>query len=145
MNTGYKAIGLGMFDKGTCTTVFVTVLGLVCAMTPIGRLPAVEELSSILLYAVVSLLATQAPLNDLISAPMWVVYGVFVLIIHVVVRRHIAGFTEEEFDERVDAGKIGWIYLNGEMRFLTDFSRPCARPSRRSRHARAFRCMALKA
>ena len=84
MNTGFKAIGLGMFDKGTCTTVFVTVLGLVCAMTPIGRLPAVEELSSILLYAVVSLLATQAPLNDLISAPMWVVYGVFILVIHVV-------------------------------------------------------------
>ncbi|MBQ5536081.1 MAG: DUF819 domain-containing protein [Oscillospiraceae bacterium] len=84
MNTGFKAIGLGMFDKGTCTTVFVTILGLVCAMTPIGRLPAVEELSTILLYAVVSLLATQAPLNDLLSAPMWVVYGVFILVIHVV-------------------------------------------------------------
>ena len=53
-------------------------------MTPIGRLPAVEELSTILLYAVVSLLATQAPLNDLLSAPMWVVYGVFILVIHVV-------------------------------------------------------------
>ncbi|MPM81167.1 hypothetical protein SDC9_128219 [bioreactor metagenome] len=83
MNTGFKAVGLSMFDKGTCTTVFVTVLGLACAMTPIGKLPAVEELSNILLYAVVSLLATQAPLNDLLSAPMWVVYGVFILIIHV--------------------------------------------------------------
>ena len=84
MNTGLKAVGLSMFDKGTCTTVFVTVLGLVCALTPIGKLPAVEELSNILLYAVVSLLATQAPLNDLLSAPMWVVYGVFILVIHVV-------------------------------------------------------------
>ena len=83
MNTGFKALDLSMFDKGTCTTVFVTVLGLACAMTPIGKLPAVEELSNILLYAVVSLLATQAPLNDLLSAPMWVVYGVFILIIHV--------------------------------------------------------------
>jgi len=84
MNSGFKAIGLGMFDRGTCTTVFVTILGLVCAMTPIGKLPAVEELSSILLYAVVSLLATQAPLNDLLSAPMWVVYGVLILVVHVV-------------------------------------------------------------
>ena len=84
MNTGLKSVGLSMFDKGTCTTVFVTVLGLICAMTPIGKLPAVEELSNILLYAVVSLLATQAPLNDLLSAPMWVVYGLFILAIHVV-------------------------------------------------------------
>ena len=84
MNTGLKSVGLSMFDKGTCTTVFVTVLGLICAITPIGKLPAVEELSNILLYAVVSLLATQAPLNDLLSAPMWVVYGLFILAIHVV-------------------------------------------------------------
>ncbi len=83
-NGFFKSIGLAMFDKGTCTTVFVTVLGLICAMTPIGKLPAVEELSSVLLYAVVSLLATQAPLNDLLDAPMWVVYGLFVLVIHVV-------------------------------------------------------------
>lgn len=84
MSTGLKAAGLGMFDKGTCTTLFVTVLGLVCALTPIGKLPAVEELSNILLYAVVSLLATQAPLNDLLSAPMWVVFGLFILVVHVV-------------------------------------------------------------
>lgn len=84
MKNVLSAAGLAMFDKGTCTTLFVTVLGLVCAMTPIGKLPAVEELSSVLLYAVVSLLATQAPLNALVDAPMWVVYGVFVLVIHVV-------------------------------------------------------------
>lgn len=55
MNNGLNEIGLDMFDKGTCTTLFVTVLGLVCAMTPLGKLPAVEDLSSVLLYAVVSL------------------------------------------------------------------------------------------
>lgn len=73
-----------MFDKGTCTTVFVTVLGLICAMTPLGKLPAVEELSNVYLYAVVSLLASVATLTDLVSAPMWVVFGIFVLIVHVV-------------------------------------------------------------
>lgn len=84
MKDGLTAINLPMFDKGTCTTVFVTVLGLVCAMSPLGKLPAVEELSSIYLYAVVSLLASQATLTDLISAPMWIVYGFFILVIHVV-------------------------------------------------------------
>ena len=38
-----------------------------------------------------------------------------------IVREHIPDFTEEEFDERVDAGKIGWIYLNGEMHFFNRF------------------------
>lgn len=83
-NTGLKAIGLGMFDKGTCVTIFVTILGIVCALTPLGKLPAVEELSSLYLYAVVSLLASTASVADLVSAPMWVVYGIFILVIHVV-------------------------------------------------------------
>ena len=38
-----------------------------------------------------------------------------------VVRAHIPDFTEEEFDERVDAGKIGWVYIGGEMRFFDRF------------------------
>ena len=84
MNSGLTAIGLDMFDSGTCTTVFVTVLGLVCAMTPLGKLAAVEELSTIYLYAVVSLLASRSSLVDLISAPMWIVFGFVILAIHVV-------------------------------------------------------------
>ena len=84
MNAGFKAIGLAMFDKGTCTTVFVTILGLVCAMTPMGKLPAVNELSNVYLYAVVSLLASTATVTDLLSAPMWVVYGFVILLVHVV-------------------------------------------------------------
>ena len=84
INTGLKSIGLGMFDKGTCTTLFVTILGLICAMTPLGKLPAVEQLSTVLLYTVVSLLATQAPLNALIEAPAWVLFGVLILIVHTV-------------------------------------------------------------
>ncbi len=37
------------------------------------------------------------------------------------VRRRIPDFSEDEFDERVDAGKIDWRYLNGEMRFFNRF------------------------
>lgn len=37
------------------------------------------------------------------------------------VREHIPDFSEEEFDQRVDLGKIGWIYLDGEMRFFGRF------------------------
>ena len=37
------------------------------------------------------------------------------------VRRYIPDFTEEEFDERVDIGRIRWIYHNGEMRIFNRF------------------------
>lgn len=84
LNTMLKGMGLAMFDKGTMTTVFVTILGLICAMSPLGKVPAVEELSSVYLYAVVSLLASTASVTDLLSAPMWVVYGFFILVVHVV-------------------------------------------------------------
>ena len=37
------------------------------------------------------------------------------------IREHIPDFTEEEFEQRVDAGKIGWIYGEGGMRFFGRF------------------------
>lgn len=85
LGNGLASIGLDMFDKGTMTTVFVTVLGLICALSPLGKLPAVEELSNVYLYAVVSLLASTASLTDLVSAPLWIVAGLVVLIIHIVI------------------------------------------------------------
>lgn len=84
LNGALRDVGLAMFDKGSMTTLFVTVLGLVCAMTPLGKVPAAEELSSVYLYAVVSLLASTASVTDLLAAPMWVVYGFFILAVHVI-------------------------------------------------------------
>ena len=84
VNGWLVAIGLDMFGSGTVTTVLVTVLGLVCAMTPLGKMAGVEEMSSVYLYTVVSLLASRASLVDLVAAPMWVVYGFVILVIHVV-------------------------------------------------------------
>ena len=84
MNNGLCAIGMDMFGAATCTTVLVTVLGLIAAVTPLGKMAAVEELSSVYLYAVVSMLASRASLVDLIAAPMWVVYGFVILLVHVV-------------------------------------------------------------
>ena len=77
-------IGLDMFGASTVTTILVTVLGLICAMTPMGKLAGVEEMSSVYLYLVVSMLASRASLVDLITAPMWVVYGFVILAVHVV-------------------------------------------------------------
>lgn len=78
------AAGLGMFTSGVCSTLFATVLGLICAMTPLRTLPAVEDLSSIYLYAVVSLMASTAPITALSAAPMWILFGFAILAVHAV-------------------------------------------------------------
>ena len=52
------------------------------------------------------------------------------------VRAHIPDFTEEEFDERVDAGKIGCTSA-ARCVFLTASFPPCARPSPLSPRVRA--------
>ena len=84
INDWLCTIGLDMFGAGTIATVLVTILGLVCALTPLGKMAGVEEMSSVYLYAVVSLLASRASLVDLVAAPMWVVYGFVILLVHVV-------------------------------------------------------------
>ncbi len=38
-----------------------------------------------------------------------------------IVREHIPDFEEAEFDERVDNGRIRWIYVDGEMRIFNRF------------------------
>jgi len=63
LQNAFASVGLEMFDKGTMTTVFV---------------------STVYLYAVVSLLASTASVVDLLTAPMWIVYGLFILVVHVV-------------------------------------------------------------
>ena len=38
-----------------------------------------------------------------------------------IIREHIPDFEEAEFDERVDNGRIRWIYVNGEMKIFNRF------------------------
>jgi uncharacterized membrane protein len=77
-----KWVGLNMFDIPTTTMMLVTVLGLACAMTRLGKSPAIAGLSTLYLYAVISLLASSASFTDFLESPVWVVYGLFVLLVH---------------------------------------------------------------
>ena len=38
-----------------------------------------------------------------------------------IIREHIPNFEETEFDERMDNGRIRWIYVNGEVRIFNRF------------------------
>lgn len=73
-----------VFNASTCTMLIVTALGLVAALSPIGRIAGADALSTMYLYAVISLLASRAGLNELLDAPMWLMAGLFVFIVHIV-------------------------------------------------------------
>ena len=69
-------------DKATWTVLFVTVSGLVCAVTPIGKMAGTQELSNVMLYSVVALLASRASFLELTDAPIWIAAGFMILAIH---------------------------------------------------------------
>lgn len=73
---------LPMLDKATWTVLVVTTAGLIVAVTPFGRLKGGAELSNMLLYCVIALLASRASLAELKDAPLWIVAGFFILLIH---------------------------------------------------------------
>ncbi len=69
-------------DKATWTVLFVTVAGLVGAVTPIGKMAGAQELSNVMLYSVVALLASRASFLELTDAPIWIAAGFMILAIH---------------------------------------------------------------
>lgn len=76
---------LPFFDKATWTVLVVTVLGVLLAMTPFGKIKGTEEISNALLYIVIALIASRADLASIGNAPVWLIAGFIVLAFHIIV------------------------------------------------------------
>lgn len=76
---------LPFFDSATWTVLVVSVLGVVFAMTPFGKLKGTEEVSNVMLYIVVALIASRADLSAVGNAHIWLLSGLLILVIHVVI------------------------------------------------------------
>ncbi len=81
---------LPVFDKSTWTVLIVTVVGIILAMTRFGEIKGTEELSNILLYIVIALIASRADLRSIGNAPAWLLSGFIILLIHVVIMLFLA-------------------------------------------------------
>ncbi|MBQ3651273.1 MAG: DUF819 family protein, partial [Clostridia bacterium] len=75
---------LKVFDVATYRIVLVSIIGLVLAMTPVGKIAGSTELSNIMLYMVIGLIASRASFLELFEAGMawWIVAGFVILLIH---------------------------------------------------------------
>ena len=76
---------LPVFDKATWTVLLVTAAGLIAAMTPFGKIKGTEEVSNIILYIVVAMIASRADISAMGNAPVWLAAGFLILLIHVAV------------------------------------------------------------
>ena len=81
---------LGWLDKATLTVLFITVCGLIAAVSPLGKVAGSGEVSNLLLYTVIGLLASRASLLELGDAPWWILTGFIILAIHAVLSLVVA-------------------------------------------------------
>ncbi len=75
----------GFLDTTAWTIILVTIAGIVCAMTPLGMIPGAPEVSNVLLYLLIALIAANANFGELIQAPAYIIAGFVILAIHGVV------------------------------------------------------------
>ena len=54
-------------------------------MTPFGKIKGTEEISNVMLYIVVALIASRADLSAMGNAPAWLFSGFIILAIHVII------------------------------------------------------------
>ena len=78
---------LQVFDAATYRIVLISILGLVLAMTPVGKIAGSTELSNMMLYMVIALIASRASFMELLEQGMawWILAGFMILAIHAVI------------------------------------------------------------
>ncbi|MFT4445800.1 MULTISPECIES: DUF819 family protein [unclassified Parvimonas] len=64
------------------TIIITTILGVIFAMTPLARIPGSPEISNVLLYMLIGLIASNANFMELTQAPAYILAGFVILIIH---------------------------------------------------------------
>ncbi len=68
----------------TWVVLIVTVGGVAAASTRLGRMGGSEEISTIMLYTSVALIASRADFSDLTQAPTYILAGLVILLIHAI-------------------------------------------------------------
>lgn len=74
--------GLGFIGSTGWTIIVVTLAGILCAMTPLARIPGSPELSNVMLYMLIGLIASNANFKELTQAPYYILAGLVILIVH---------------------------------------------------------------
>lgn len=67
------------FQGVTWTVLIATLVGVILAMTPVAKIPGSSQLSNIMLYTIVALIASRANFTELTKAPIYIIAGFCIL------------------------------------------------------------------
>ena len=77
---------VGAVIDGTAWTILiVSVLGLAIGATRFGKTAGSNELATILLYLIIGIIASGSDFTSLAEAPLYLVAGIIVLVVHIVI------------------------------------------------------------
>lgn len=69
----------------TWTIVIASVLGLILALTPLSRIPGTFDVSNVMLYIVVALIASHSDFSDIAQAPIYIISGFLIMGVHLII------------------------------------------------------------
>jgi len=66
----------------TWVVIFATLAGIILGMTPLSKEASAQPLANIMLYLIVALIASRANFGELTQAPLYIVAGFVIILIH---------------------------------------------------------------
>src|SRR5699024_1521283 len=78
--------GVGVVINASAWTILiVSILGLVIGSTRWGRAAGSSELATVMLYLIIGIIASGSDFTSLAEAPLYLVAGIIVLLVHIVI------------------------------------------------------------
>jgi len=69
----------------TWVVIFATIAGIALGLTPLSKEASASPLANIMLYLIVALIASRANFTELTQAPLYIVAGFVIILIHVAI------------------------------------------------------------
>ncbi|MBR7795719.1 DUF819 family protein [Agaribacter marinus] len=74
-----------VFSSTTWTILIASVIGLILGQTRISKIPGALDVSNVMLYIIVALIASQSDFSQIAQAPIYLISGFLIMLIHLVI------------------------------------------------------------
>ncbi|QQZ08779.1 DUF819 domain-containing protein [Heyndrickxia vini] len=77
---------VGAVINGTSWTIMIaSVIGLILGQTPVAKIAGALDVSNVMLYIIVALIASQSDFSNIAQAPIYLISGFLIMLIHLII------------------------------------------------------------
>ncbi|MCI1589969.1 MULTISPECIES: DUF819 family protein [Heyndrickxia] len=77
---------VGAVINGTSWTIMIaSVIGLILGQTPVAKIAGALDVSNVMLYIIVALIASQSDFSNIAQAPIYLLSGLLIMLIHLII------------------------------------------------------------